>query len=378
MLMLLGAHERKSMRRRQYQKPKIKNVKGYWIAQYRDLGGTKRKVSLGPVKTTRKSDAEESLATVLEPINSRRDEPLPDMKFGPFVRQIYLPFYRRKWKRSTTDTNEDRLGHHLLAEYEERSLGSFSRGRDELQDLLDRKAKAGGSYSVLAHLRWDLRQIFRMAVSEQYLDRNPAELLFVPKEARRAKTRRMTLEEVRLLFSVLDLRERVIAGLAVLAGMRPGEIFALTRSRAQSEFANIQQRVYRGEIDTPKTFKSRRLAALGVGLLDWIRQWMEMLPDRGPDGWLFPSERGTTPIAKDNVWRRYFLPKLKGVGLEWINFQVLRRTHSSLLDDLGVDPQVRADQMGHGVDVNQNDYTKASLERRKEAVNALEKAVGVN
>jgi hypothetical protein len=30
--------------------------------------------------------------------------------------------------------------------------------------------------------------------------------------------------------------------------------------------------------------------------------------------------------------------------------------------------------MGHGVDVNQNDYTKASLERRKEAVNALEKA----
>lgn len=48
-----------------------------------------------------------------------------------------------------------------------------------------------------------------------------------------------------------------------------------------------------------------------------------------------------------------------------------------LLDDLGVDPQVRADQMGHGVDVNQNDYTRASLEHRQEAVNALEKAVGV-
>ena len=43
-----------------------------------------------------------------------------------------------------------------------------------------------------------------------------------------------------------------------------------------------------------------------------------------------------------------------------------------------MDPQVRADKMGQGVDVNQNDYTKASLERRREAVNALEKAVGVN
>jgi integrase len=188
----------------------------------------------------------------------------------------------------------------------------------------------------------------------------------------------MSLDEVRQFFAVLDLRERVIGGLAVLAGMRPGEIFALTRSRTESEFANIQQRVYRGEIDTPKTFKSRRLAALGDGLLAWIRQWIEIVPDRGADSWLFPSERLTTTLAKDNCWRRSFAPKLKEVGLDWINFQVLRRTHSSLMDDIGVDPQVRADQMGHGVDVNQNEYTKASLERRKEAVNRLERAVGLD
>src|SRR5450432_2168610 len=119
------------MRRRRYQKPKIRNVKGYWIAQYRDLEGTKRKVSLGPVKTTIKSDAEERLATILEPINSRRDEPSPSIEFGPFVRQIYLPFYNRKWKRSTAATNLDRLQHHLLAEFEGRTLESFSRGRDE-------------------------------------------------------------------------------------------------------------------------------------------------------------------------------------------------------------------------------------------------------
>jgi integrase len=136
-----------------------------------------------------------------------------------------------------------------------------------------------------------------------------------------------------------------------LAGRRPGEVFALTPSRALESCASIQQRVYRGEIDTPKTFKSRRSAALGAQLSIWIRQWIEMLPDGGPDGWLFPSERGTTAVTKDNVWRRHFLPRLKEVGLGWVNFQILRRTHSSLMDDLGVDPQVRADQMGHDVDV---------------------------
>ncbi len=54
----------------------------------------------------------------------------------------------------------------------------------------------------------------------------------------------------------------------------------------------------------------------------------------------------------------------------------MRRTHSSLLKELDVDPQVRAEQMGHTIDVNENVYTITSLKRRKEAVNALEKAIG--
>jgi len=54
----------------------------------------------------------------------------------------------------------------------------------------------------------------------------------------------------------------------------------------------------------------------------------------------------------------------------------MRRTHSSLLKELGVDPHVRAEQMGHTVDVNENVYTITSINRRKEAVNALEDAIG--
>jgi len=70
-----------------------------------------------------------------------------------------------------------------------------------------------------------------------------------------------------------------------------------------------------------------------------------------------------TPLAKDNCRRRNFYPNLKKVGLEWANFQAMRRTHACLMDELEIDPQVRADQMGHSVDVNQNEYTRAPLER---------------
>ena len=56
--------------RRRFQRPKPRNVAGYWIAQFRDLEGRKRKVSLGPVARVRKYDAEAKLAQILEPINS--------------------------------------------------------------------------------------------------------------------------------------------------------------------------------------------------------------------------------------------------------------------------------------------------------------------
>jgi integrase len=321
--------------RRRFQKPRIKNKEGYWIAQFRDLEGTKRKVSLGPVSRTKKADAEHRLARLLEPINSGLAGPAADFTFGAFVRQIYFPFYRRKWKASTAACNEDRVGRHLVIPFGDEPLDRFS--RDGLQSFLDQKAAAGLSYSIVAHLRWDLRQIFRVAVVENYLPRNPADLLFVPREARRFPASRMTLEQVSALFSVLALRERSIAGLAVLAGLRPGEIFALRVGDVANGYADIKQRVYRGELDTPKTNNSRRRAALGGALSNWLHEWMQILPANGPSDWLFPSERGT-PLRKDNCWRRHFAPRLRAIGLDWVNFQVMRRTHASLLDQLGVDP----------------------------------------
>ncbi len=62
------------------------------------------------------------------------------------------------------------------------------------------KAQAGLSFSVVDHLRWDLKQIFDMAVAEGHVERNPALLLFTPKEAAKPVRRVMTMKEVQTLF----------------------------------------------------------------------------------------------------------------------------------------------------------------------------------
>jgi integrase len=320
-----------------------------------------------------RAEARAALDAVVAPINARQDGPSNRWTFGDFVRRAYFPFYRRRWKSSTAATNEDRLEHHLTCEFAGRTLNSFT--RDGLQSFLDQKVAAGLSFSTIAHLRWDLKQIFDMAVADGYLERNPAALLFIPRQAHRPARRRMTVEQVRLSFSVLELRELLIAKLAIVAGMRPGEIFGLQWEHVKGDHVEVKQRVYRGVVDSPKNDRSERQVALGKGIAKLMAEWKNMAIDSSPGAWVFPSENLRTPLSKDDCWRRHIAPKLTSIGFGWANFQVMRRTHCDLVQGNKIDPKVDADQLGHSVDVNLNVYAQTPLHLRKEAVNALEAAI---
>jgi integrase len=333
-------------------------------------GGRKSKV-LGLVKDLTKSEARAAVNRIVAEMNARRDQNRV-WKFGEFVREVYIPYYSRKWKQSTRENNVNRVSVHLVANFGDRELSSIK--RDELQDLLDAKANGGLSFSVVDHLRWDAKQIFDMAVAEGHLVRNPALLLFTPRDAAKPERRVMSMKEVQTYFSVLELRERLIAKLAILAGMRPGEIFGLKWCRLTATYADIRQRVYRGTIDSPKTNQSVRKAALSEGLLREVETWREFSVETRDDAWVFPSER-MTPLSKDNCWRRSMQPKLAKAGLGWANFLVMRRTHATLMKALGVDGKLVADQLGHSLDVNQNVYTQSPVENRLAAVNQLEKSL---
>jgi integrase len=137
---------------------------------------------------------------------------------------------------------------------------------------------------------------------------------------------------------------------------------------------SVEQRLYRGDSDTPKTDKSTRTVAIPPKTANQLREWMELV-GRSPKAWVFASENALKPMWRDNVWYRHMKPLLDPIGLGWGNFQVLRRTHASLGHDAGIDPKVAADQRGHGIGVAIDVYTKAPLSRRAEAAEQLENAV---
>lgn len=354
--------------RRRHQTGGLKKHRGKWMGQWWSDGKRVAKV-LGPVKEMTKGQAREKVAKIVADENAKR-EANRVWKFGEFVELIYFPYYSRKWKESTRQENFQRVNNHLVGAFGDRELSAFR--RDELQDLLDQKS--GLSFSVVDHLRWDLNQIFEMAVAEGQVPKNPARLLFTPKEAKRPMRKVMTIEEVQLCLGILRFRERMIAKLAILTGMRPGEIFGLKWGRVKEHHVKVEERVYRGLVDTPKTTQSLRKAALSAVLSSEMEIWRASVSDTRADAWVFPSER-RTPLSKDNVWRRYMHPKLETAGLGWVNFQVMRRTHATLMKQLGVDGKLVADQLGHSLDVNQNVYTQSPVESRLDMVNKLEESL---
>src|ERR1017187_1351177 len=356
------------MRKSRYQKGSVKKQRGRWVAMWWVDRSRKSRV-LGLVKNMTKSDARAEVDRIVTEVNAKREQKRI-WSFAEFVAEVYFPYYSRKWKESTKANNVNRVSVHLVRKYGARELSGFR--RDELQDLLDDKVQSGLSFSVVDHLRWDMKQVFDMAVEEGQIARNPALLLFTPREAKKPVWRVMTMKEGQICFGALAQRERLIVKLAILAGMRPGEIFALTWGRLTATYADIRQRVYRRKIDTPKTDNSTRQAALSEGLLADIENWRMMAVDTRDDAWVFPSER-MTPLSKDNWWNRVMCPALKKVGLEWATFQVMRRTNATLMKALGADGKLVADQLGHTLDVSQNVYTQSSVESRSVIVNQLEK-----
>jgi len=341
--------------------------RGKWKALWYEAGVKKSRV-LGPCSKMTKTQARDAVAEIVN--RTKRDTSGP-MSFGALVEGPYFDFYSRKWKRSSAENAKQRIRTHLVAPFKDRELSSFK--RDDLQALLDEKGPKF-SFSVVDHLRWDMRQIFQMAIAEGRIRLNPAALLFTPSVAKRPEHPTMTVEHIRKALEVLEVRERTIFKLAILAGMRPGEIFGLKWKRLTSAAAEVTQRIYRGVVDTPKSHQSVRDAALTTGLVADLAEWRSMCAKAGDDDFVFASERGTA-LSKDNVWRRSMHPKLEAVGLGFCNFQVLRRTHATLMRQMKADPKAVADQMGHTLDVNQNTYTRSPVEVRTPLVNALEKLV---
>ena len=341
----------------------------FWWQDHRRRGQI-----LGPCSTMSRPEALAEMATLLQPVNIHAGERISrTWTVAEWIRDMFLPLCRRKWKLSTASTTGDRIRKHLITDLGSLDIQSVT--RELLQRYLEQKAAAGCSFSVVDHLRWDLRAIFRLAAQDRLLPSNPAEMLFTPPTLATPSRRVLTPEQVQQILQVLPVREQLIVRLALFSGMRPGEIFALQWKHIADDHVEVVHRIYRGKLDRPKSERSKRTVALSSTTQHLMTQWRQQSRSSDPDAWVFPSAKFTTPLGRDNAWRGLLAPRLKTIQLEWATFQIMRRTHASLSRQAGIDPKLVADQLGHGLGVNLDVYTVAALHKRQDAVEMLESAL---
>jgi integrase len=218
-----------------------------------------------------------------------------------------------------------------------------------------------------------MNEIFAMAFADGLIPLNPALLTVIPPCKASKPKPILTPEEIRRAEQSMDIRERLVFRLDTTEGLRPSEWSGLQVGDAEADRIHVRRRNYRFHVNDPKNEKSKREIPLTSQTAAVLKEYRKLLIDDKPTAWLFPSEKGDSPMDYRNLFRRYLKPALVRCGLGHVNYQAMRRTFSSQHEAAGSSVQTRADLMGHGVNVNANDYTQTPFDIKQKAMRKLEK-----
>jgi len=230
-----------------------------------------------------------------------------------------------------------------------------------IQTYVTHLIKAGYAPKSIDHIHDVMSAILRSAVKWGHLQANPARGVEMP----RLKTIRpkwaLTVDQATALAAQLPwLLPRTLVGLALLTGLRRGELFALRWWDIDEPNRSLQVRaaVYEGVFDDPKTVASLRTIPLPNAALQLLAAWKGRARRTAAHELIFSTVSGK-PISPNNVLRRWVWPACQAAELQRATWLTFRRTYSSWAHDKGVPAKVVAQIMGHTkVDTTMNVYTQ--------------------
>lgn len=260
-------------------------------------------------------------------------------------------------------------------------------GPQDLNRLYANMLKAGYSPTTVHYQHRTLHKALHDAMRADLVARNVADLDNPPK---RTVYEAQTFTQVQaraFLDAIREDRFYALYILAIMTGMRQGELLALTWDALDLDAGTLAVRTshrrQRGHftVNAPKTVAGHRpLALASVAVIALRQHRTRQAEERLQLGaaWadatlVFPNELGAR-MAGYTFYKGRYLPILRKTGLPEIRFHDLRHTFSTFLLLLGIDPKIVADMLGHAsVTITQNLYQHVMPEMQRDASNALER-----
>jgi len=373
------ANGKENMARPRYQDGSLKirgTRKKVWVARWREdviredgtMARSHRRVTLGAVNELSHREAKAILQARVSEVNQGRRRATPTMTLEKFAREHWQAGVLLALKPSSVRYYQFQLDKHVLPALGSCRLCDVNRARIQAF-LLDRK-RAGYSSSTIHGLRTTLAKVLEVAVEFGYFDRNPAHGIKTGERDTKHEKRILTPAQIRALLAGLNEPCRTIVLVAVLTGMRIGEILALRWKRLDLLCGAIEvaETYSDGRFGTPKTRSSRRVIPMSSAVRGAFESHRRTALQTPSEDLVFCTSKGT-PLSPKNLYNRVLAPACDAIHLPRVSWHSFRHSNATLLGEVGESLKTAQAILGHSdLETTLNTYMHAIPDSQRRAL----------
>jgi integrase len=245
--------------------------------------------------------------------------------------------------------------------------------KDAVQSFLHAKARSDSSWKTVKHVKTAFGTIIEAAVRDEFLNDNPVRRTRLPRRGPVDEKSPIDFETVKELIETLPEPSHSIAALLARMGLRIGELLALRWQDIdlQNGFLSVNQTVYEGHFDEPKTKRSKRRIPLGPQCVEILAALKRT--EAAPSTLVFSARNGS-PLSRRNLLNRQLKPAAKALKLTGVNWHWFRHAHATLLDSTGTPIGTTQALLGHSSsEMTRGTYIHSVPADARQAVEGVEK-----
>ncbi|WP_200415987.1 tyrosine-type recombinase/integrase [Virgibacillus salexigens] len=310
------------------------------------------------VKATGPRQANKMLTEFAADVYSTGIKNIKDISFESFVGTWKEEHANKNLSASTLESYVVLLNSSILPQFGKKLIKNIT--TLQLVKFFNKEKEKGDA--VLVRKYYVLQSIFKKAFEWEVIERNPMDNVDKPKYKQKKKDF-YNKKEMELMFEKLGNllpHQQTIVKLAIVGGMRRGEILAITEKEINGNelliHRSLQHTKDKGLVLKPTKTGEERTITLPDGIIQELLMLHERQLEREKDTgnlWegfnneimIFANEFGKpfTPHSVTRFWNRF----VEREKLKKISFHDLRHSSASLLISEGVNMKVVQTRLGH-------------------------------
>ena len=345
--------------RRRFQRGTVylNATKTQWIGSYSEYaldghGVERRKrvrIVLSPSRKddgtpVRKNEAKNLLQPYINRVNEQSTFPSRERKTATFegFAKIWEDDYLILSKRSTQSSVRTQL-RTLRAEFGTKEMGSIDAG--DIQRLISRLTREGREPKTIRNMWGTISLIWQAALAQKFVDST----LPKPKlpKAVKKRPRFFRLADVGRIIASVQNTQRCLYWLLAETGIRSGELAGLRVQDVALDSITIEQSVWGGKEQAPKTQNSVRKIAISPQLAELLWGQIGLQKALG-HAFVFTVSTGS-PLDINVERSRRLAPVLEALEMPKAGYHAFRHFNVSIMDSLRVPLKTIQERIGHAL-----------------------------